>query len=211
MDKNADALIEQLTLSISELIARRIEEGETIERLTKALASQTDQKAELLKKSTQLAWDLERARQVRDEAQRQSSLNVEKAREILILQHRVAQWVKERIGPKAMAPAERAMRLLEEALELAQAHGIDMEMVRRQTEHVYGREPGEPKQEAGGVAVCLLGWCAAVDFPFLDVARAEVERIEALPTDSIRGSLARKNDADLFVSAIRAEGETDGR
>lgn len=119
------------------------------------------------------------------------------------LQERVAEWVRTRIGPAHMDRKERAMRLLEEAIELAQAEGITSTQVWNQMNHVYHRAPGIPAQEAGGVAVCLLGWCASSGVQLLDIASAEVERIEAKPIEEIRGSLARKADADL-VTAINA-------
>lgn len=113
---------------------------------------------------------------------------------------RVANWVCTRIGPKHMRPRERAMRLLEEAIELAQAEGITAEQVSRQVEHVFGRPAGEPRQEAAAVAVCLYGWCAATSVTLDEIATEEVERIEARPIEEIRGSLARKEDAGLVTA-----------
>jgi hypothetical protein len=115
------------------------------------------------------------------------------------LEARVAEWVRTRIGPEHMNTRERAMRLLEEAVELAQAEGITAELVGKQAAHVFGRRAGEPAQEAAGVAVCLLGWCAATGHTFEALATAELDRIEAKPIDQIRGSLARKADADLVT------------
>jgi hypothetical protein len=115
------------------------------------------------------------------------------------LEQRVADWVVSRIGADNMQRKERAMRLLEEAVELAQAEGITADQVSRQIAHVFSRPAGEPTQEASGVAVCLLGWCAATGNRFDDIATAEIERIGAKPVSQIRGSLARKADADLVV------------
>lgn len=113
------------------------------------------------------------------------------------LEGRVEVWVQSRIGDNAMNPKERAMRLFEEAAELAQAEGITGYQLCDQIYHVYGRRPGVPEQEAGGVAVCLLAWCAAHGVKFDNVALAEIERIEAKPVSEIRGSIVRKRDADL--------------
>lgn len=121
------------------------------------------------------------------------------------MEDRVAAWVRSRIGEDHMYSRERAMRLLEEAVELAQAEGIQIGMIERQARHVFGRPPGEPAQEAAGVAVCLLAWCAATGHRLNELAMAEIERIEAKPLDQIRGSLARKADADL-ISAVLAPG-----
>lgn len=115
------------------------------------------------------------------------------------LQKRVMEWVRTRIGPEHTHSRERAMRLLEEAVELAQAEGIFIESVQRQVGHVYGRPAGEPEQEAAGVAVCLLAWCESRGISFVTLAAREIERIEAKPLDQIRGSLGRKTDADLVT------------
>lgn len=113
------------------------------------------------------------------------------------LEFRSAEWVRTRIGLEHMNRRERAMRLLEEAIELAQAEGIEHWQVTSQSRHVYNRPPGKPDQEAGGVAVCLLAWCESTGNTLFEIAKAELERIEAKPIEEIRGSLARKQDADL--------------
>jgi hypothetical protein len=118
---------------------------------------------------------------------------------ITSLESRVRAWVESRIGVHHMQPKERAMRLLEEACELAQAEGISLDLAAKQLAHVYDREPGEAQQEAAGVAVCLYGYCAARGLRLNDIALGEIERIEAKPVEAIRGSLARKSDADLVT------------
>lgn len=115
------------------------------------------------------------------------------------LQQRVAAWVRSRIGDEHMQPKERALRLLEETCELAQAHGIPQESAIKQVEHVFSRPAGEPTKEAAGVAVCLLGWCEATEQNVLDLTVAEIERIEAKPISQIRGSVARKAGAGLIA------------
>lgn len=116
-----------------------------------------------------------------------------------VLENRVESWVRTRLGDDHMNRRERAMRLVEEAVELAQAEGITRDQVVRQTNHVYSRSPGDPKQEAAGIAVCLFGYCAAIGEHLNELALDEIMRIEAKPLDQIRGSLARKNDADLVT------------
>ena len=122
----------------------------------------------------------------------------------LPLEDRVEVWVRSRIGAAHMHPRERAIRLLEEAAELAQAEGVTWDQAVRQIQHVYARPAGKPSQEAGGVAVCLLGWCAANRTTFEAVATAEVRRIERKPLAEIRGSVARKADADLVTCVPEA-------
>lgn len=64
---------------------------------------------------------------------------------------------------------------------------------------MFSRPAGNPTQEAGGVAVCLLAWCASTRQKLEDVVLREVMRIEAKPLKEIRGSLARKQDVDLVT------------
>jgi hypothetical protein len=115
------------------------------------------------------------------------------------LRDRVGHWIVSRIGADHMHSRERSMRMLEESVELSQAEGITREQVIRQVDHVFARPAGEPAQEAAGVAICLLGWCASMGVSFESLAAGELARIEAKPIDQIRGSLARKADADLVV------------
>ena|SRR5579864_8361452 len=122
----------------------------------------------------------------------------------MTLEERVEYWIVTRIGAENAHRRERAMRLLEEAVELAQAEGVTEEMVNRQTRHVFSRPAGDPAQEAAGVGVCLAGWCAASGHSVVSLTLRELERIEAKPVEQIRGSLARKQDADI-VTAVPEE------
>ena len=120
-----------------------------------------------------------------------------------VLESRVRSWVESRIGVEHMQPKERAMRLLEEAVELVQAEGIDIDLAAKQVAHVYERPAGEPSQEAAGVAVCLLGWCASRGLRFEEIALAEIERIEAKSIEDIKASLARKGAAELVTTEAK--------
>lgn len=122
------------------------------------------------------------------------------------MQWEVVGWIVSRIGRDALQRKERAMRMLEETFELAQAEGITLEQCKRQMEYVYSREPGNPYQEAGGVAVCLLGWCAAWGTSIPQVARKEIDRIKSKSLEDIRGSLKRKGDKDL-ITGLWKEGD----
>jgi|SRR5579872_235895 len=115
------------------------------------------------------------------------------------LEARVMNWIISRIGQDSAGRKNRAMRLYEESVELLQAEGIDREKALRQLDYVYERPPGEPEKEIGGVAVCVLGYCAAISEKFVEAALREIERIEAKPVEEIRGSVARKQDRDLEV------------
>ncbi len=56
---------------------------------------------------------------------------------------------------------ERVTRILEEAIELAQAEGLAAATVARLTERVYAKPQGDPLQELGGLGVCVLVYAEA--------------------------------------------------
>lgn len=75
-------------------------------------------------------------------------------------QERVSDWMGECFLPSLYSNmTERGDRLLEEVLELLQSKGYDRSRVATLVDYVYGRPPGEPSQEVGGVMVTLGGYC----------------------------------------------------
>lgn len=70
-------------------------------------------------------------------------------------------WVKETFGSATLNTKERALRFIEEAIELAQAEGLSKEQTRSVLDHVYAKPPGSIESEVGGVGVTLLGYCEA--------------------------------------------------
>lgn len=87
---------------------------------------------------------------------------------------------------------EAALAVAARAIALASFHGVTPQDAARIASHVYGRAPGEPAQECGGVAVSLLAYhhadgssqraaerCAAEgDRPSAREAREEAEGAE---------------------------------
>ena len=102
------------------------------------------------------------------------------------IQKRVRRWVESRLGVSAMDPHERAMRMLEEATELAQALGVSFAEFRAVGLHVYDKPPGEPMQEFGGAALTLLACADGCGYILSECADTELRRIENLPPDKFR-------------------------
>lgn len=78
---------------------------------------------------------------------------------------------------KDITPKIRVLRILEEAMELAQAEHItedEVDIIKRQ---VYDKPIGIPKQELGGVLVCLAGYAATADMDLETCFFDEFERI----------------------------------
>lgn len=71
-----------------------------------------------------------------------------------------------------------SLRLLEEALELAQAEGATIAEVQHIVSQVLSKEPGEPKKELGGVLICVSGYANAAEFNLGEVFEFEYARIQ---------------------------------
>ena len=115
---------------------------------------------------------------------------------------RVVAWVESRLGTKIlMDRKERAARLLEEALELAQAEGVPEILATNLARRVYDRPVGEPRQEAAGVGVCYLAYCHATDLAPLDVVAEEMTRVEGVDPAVTRARHDFKAAAGLALPA----------
>jgi hypothetical protein len=107
-------------------------------------------------------------------------------------QARMRTWIVARWGDSAMAPAERAERLFEEACELMQAEGRSIERAMKIAAVVYSKPAGDPAQEVAGVQTCALAYCASRGLSADTVERVELERIEGLSIEHFRERHARK-------------------
>jgi NTP pyrophosphatase (non-canonical NTP hydrolase) len=67
--------------------------------------------------------------------------------------------------------------LAEEAIEVAQAAGVDKEMLHYLIEHVYKNPPGQLKQELGGLGVTILAMGHAAG---IHVDQAEIDEIHRI-------------------------------
>lgn len=124
---------------------------------------------------------------------------------LALLSTRIAEWATDRFGYEVlMDRRERAARLVEEAIELAQAEGVPdircINILRR----VYARPVGEPKQEAGGVGVCWIAYCHAASMLPLSIVEEEVSRIEGLPAEVSRAKHDAKVAAGLAMPGKKA-------
>lgn len=82
------------------------------------------------------------------------------------LQYKLRTWLVACLGEAAlMSPEDRALRVLEEAVELAQAAGIDHAKAIEQVHHTYARPIGKLNQEVAGTlnTVLLMAECLGED------------------------------------------------
>jgi hypothetical protein len=92
----------------------------------------------------------------------------------------------------------RALRLAEEAVELAQAHRVPKEKLLDLVEIVYARPQGDPYQELGGVAMTATILAAAQQGHDLeDFLLAELLRVLAKPTQQFAKRNQDKIDLGL--------------
>lgn len=90
----------------------------------------------------------------------------------------VGDWMEQCFLPSlANNMTERGDRLLEEVLELLQAHGYDSARVPTLVNYVFGRPVGEPAQEVGGVMVTLAAYCSVAGLSMQADGQAELDRI----------------------------------
>lgn len=99
------------------------------------------------------------------------------------LQERIRDWVTSTFGPGPIDDKrERALRLVEEALELAQAMGLEQGKALALVPYVYGREPGELRQELGGVMLTALAAAECLDLDAGNACELELARVESPET-----------------------------
>ncbi|WP_277381582.1 hypothetical protein [Stenotrophomonas maltophilia] len=90
----------------------------------------------------------------------------------------VADWMGQCFLPSLYSNmTERGDRLLEEVLELLQAHGYDPARVPTLVDYVFSRPVGDPAQEVGGVMVTLAGYCWVAGLNMHAAGDAELARI----------------------------------
>lgn len=111
-------------------------------------------------------------------------------------QAQVSGWARDCFGvEEATSLPQRGLRLVEEAVEAAQACGCDLKQLRLLVTYVYSRPVGELRQEVGGVGVCLLALADAATID-ADAAEAdEVARVLAKPAAHFTTRNRQKNDA----------------
>lgn len=83
----------------------------------------------------------------------------------------------------AMNPAERLMRFVEEAVELAFSCDMPLETVEKIVTRVYSRGPGNIEQEAAQCQVTLELWAKVAKLDLEWAATREFERVQSIPKE----------------------------
>lgn len=106
-------------------------------------------------------------------------------------------WAIGTFGAVASDREERALRFVEEAIELAHAEGIAAVTLGKIIERVYARPPGNASQELGQAEACLQMFAASTDRSALGLAEAEFERVQGIPPEQWKARHKAKVDMGI--------------
>ena len=112
-------------------------------------------------------------------------------------QQAVFKWAGDTFGQAALEPKERILRFLEEAVELAQAELMTHAQARTVVDYVFGKPPGDPEKEVGGVGVTLLAYCAARGFSADAAEEREFDRVQTIDPVRFRERQNKKAAAGI--------------
>lgn len=115
-------------------------------------------------------------------------------------QRETLEWAVATWGEGARNRAERARRMVEEAIELAQAEGLPLAEVDRLMRHVYARPPGDTRQEIAGVAITLAGLAENAGIEVADAVALEWMRLAALSPGFLAAKHAAKVRAGVAIA-----------
>jgi hypothetical protein len=94
-------------------------------------------------------------------------------------QARIGKWVRDTLGDAVMYDRhERAMRVLEEAIELAQVEGVSVDSIDKLVARVMSRPVGKDKQEAAGVGITIAAYAECCGFSLAEVVQDELWSIQ---------------------------------
>lgn len=114
-----------------------------------------------------------------------------------IPQQGIGAWARETFGEEDWTQRARAIRFIEEALELVQALGLDLPVVLRVAARVYEGPPGTVAQELGGTVVSLCALAEQVGMSLEEAGTEEFQRVLSLPAAHFRERNRAKCEAGL--------------
>lgn len=113
---------------------------------------------------------------------------------------RFLDWAVRTFGAVALDPSERAMRFVEEALELAHAIGLEHETVAAISQRVYLRDRGKVAREVGQSMVTLELLAKAIGIDAEDEATKEFYRVQSIP----QAEWDRRHSAKVSIGIAKA-------
>lgn len=105
------------------------------------------------------------------------------------------EWCVRTFGMQnATSQRVRALRFLEEAIELGQALGLSEVIADALMTRVYAKEKGDIKQEFGGVYVTLNVLAESMRLDLRQMGEAEFDRCKQVPEEKFRQRNKEKDD-----------------
>lgn len=118
-------------------------------------------------------------------------------------QRAIFDWATAAFGADQVHPAQRALRLLEEAVELFQACDGDRAQAHKLIDFVFDRPLGAWQTELGQVGVTLLALAASLGASADDAEAAEVARVLAKPIEHYTKRNEAKNEAGFLAKPLQ--------
>ena len=111
------------------------------------------------------------------------------------------QWARKAFGDNSIVSVpQRGLRLLEEAIECAQACGVPIDKAQALLEFVYHRPVGVIAQEIGGIGVTMLVLATACGLSADEEEAREVARVLAKDPAEFAARNAAKNAAGFDLT-----------
>lgn len=98
---------------------------------------------------------------------------------------------------------QRALRMLEEAIELYQACGLESAQAHCLVDYVFGRPIGNIPQELGGLGVCVLALAERACLSADDCEMEEIERVLSKPIEHFQKRNQTKNDLGFKADDLK--------
>jgi hypothetical protein len=118
------------------------------------------------------------------------------------LPEQIAEFVTKTWGAANFtSDVERTVRVVEEAIEFAQANGLAEVFVKMLAGYVYNRLPGAPVNEAAGLGVTLIAWCHSRGIDLDDITLTELARVKSIHRDALRAKQHEKFLAGFGIDA----------
>lgn len=95
----------------------------------------------------------------------------------------ILHWAHSTFGPIALNPVERTLRIVEEAVEVAQADGCDPAMLHAIIDRTYSRPADSVEKELGGLLLTVYARCALVGLDPDAVLGKEIDRVLSKPRE----------------------------
>jgi NTP pyrophosphatase (non-canonical NTP hydrolase) len=124
-------------------------------------------------------------------------------------QAQVAEWCAAAFGAEHQASVpQRGLRMLEEAIEAFQATSGDRAVAHKLIDYIFDKEPGELRQELGGLGITVLALAAAAGLSADDAEAAELARVLSKPLAWFHARNEVKNKAGFDATAYPSAAST---